>query len=89
MSECLDRCEAEFDRCLRHGDRMGGMQCIAHRQSCMYGCREEHFEDPPAAGPCTQNEGCPTCASEYQQSVPCSLEESHADYHYCANGHYF
>jgi hypothetical protein len=34
---CMNRCEAEFDECLRT-NRRGGMACIPPRERCMRGC---------------------------------------------------
>lgn len=88
MSECTERCEAEFDRCIKHGDSMGGASCMAHRQSCLYGCRDEQFPDPPAPAPQACGQGpCAECETQYSMSSPCALAANHGDYHSCANGH--
>jgi hypothetical protein len=90
MSECSERCEEQFGQCIKHGDSMGGASCLAHRQYCLNGCAEEHFNDPPAPAPqeATCGQGpCPECGPQYSMSSPCALASNHSDYHSCSYGH--
>ncbi|HSV66822.1 MAG TPA: hypothetical protein VLJ59_13045 [Mycobacteriales bacterium] len=93
MNECEERCEEQFGQCVKHGDNMGGMQCLAHRQYCLNGCATEQFPDAGSGGgygggygQCSMS-GCPTCASDYSLSNPCAYSEGHGGDHACSYSH--
>ena len=85
-NECLDRCWAHFQDCLRQGRDQN--ECLAQLSHCQRNCAEQ---GPPSSGgeapsqPCDQ--GCPTCASELQISNPCNQVLGHQGGHTCSNGH--
>ena len=91
MSDCVDRCEEQFGQCIKHGDNMGGALCLAHRQSCLNGCQNEQFPDPPDQAPVSQEtcgQGpCAECETAYSMSNPCALAANHGDYHTCSYSH--